>query len=514
MGLRNLILVLGDQLDPRSPALDGFDAEKDLVWMAELSEESEHVWSHKARTTLFLSAMRHFGRTLEGRALPLRYLRLGDHPYSGFSDALSAEIALLGPRRLLVLHPGDYRVLRQLEQVASHAGLPLEIRNDRQFLIGLEDFRGWAKERKSLRLEHFYRYMRRRHKILMDGKDPEGGSWNFDKENRKHFGRKGPGMIRAPVSFPPDTITRGVIADVEDHFPDHPGSLDRFDWPVTPEQANEALTDFVTHRLPAFGPYQDALWTGETYLYHSRLSAAMNLGLISPQCVIDAAVEAYRRGTAPLTSVEGFVRQILGWRELVRGLYWTEMPGYVERNSLDAHEPLPAFFWSGETEMHCLAETIGQTLEHGYAHHIQRLMVTGLFALLFGVEPRQIHAWYLAVYVDAVEWVELPNVLGMSQFADGGLLASKPYVASGKYIQRMSNFCTHCRLNPADATGEAACPFTTLYWSFLMRHEDRFRDHPRAGMQWRNLARLDAKERAAIQSRANIIKRRLQSTAR
>ena len=229
--------------------------------------------------------------------------------------------------------------------------------------------------------------------------------------------------------------------------------------------------------------------------------------------MIDAAVAAYQRGTAPLASVEGFVRQILGWREFVRGLYWTYMPDYVEQNSLGAHEPLPAFFWSGKTDMHCLAETIGQTLDHGYAHHIQRLMVTGLFAILLGVEPRQVHAWYLAVYVDAVEWVELPNVLGMSQFADGGLLASKPYVASGKYIQRMSNYCTHCRFNPADATGETACPFTTLYWDFLMRHEDRFGNHPRAGLQWRNLARLDAEQRTAIQRHADTIKRRPGSSA-
>ncbi len=265
----------------------------------------------------------------------------------------------------------------------------------------------------------------------MDGKDPEGGAWNFDKENRKIFGRKGPSMVPSPASFAPDAITRAVIADVEQQFPDHPGSLAHFDWPVTPPQAKEALQDFVTHRLPTFGPYQDALWTGRT-------------------------------------------------------------------------------------DMRCLAETIGQTLEYGYAHHIQRLMITGLFALLLGFEPRQVHAWYLAVYtlnfkvyVDAVEWVELPNVPGMSQFADGGLMASKPYAPSGKYVQRMSNYCEHCPYDPNEATGESACPFTTLYWDFLMRHEARFKDHPRAGLQWRNLSRLDAEKRAAIRCRAEVLKDKL-----
>lgn len=509
MGLRKLVLVLGDQLDPRSLALEDFDADSDLVWMAELREESEHVWSHKARTALFFSAMRHFADRLSERGMPVRYLRIGAHPYTGFRDALEAATAAERPRRLVVVEPGDHRVLSQLREAASSAGLPLEVRRSRHFLIDLPEFRDWAEGRKGLRLEHFYRYTRRRTGVLMQGKDPEGGAWNFDKENRTTFGRRGPGVIPAPASFPPDAVTKTAIADVQRHFPDHPGSLARFDWPVTPEQAEAALKDFVENRLPAFGPYQDALWSGETYLYHSRLSAAMNHGLLSPRAAVDAAVAAYRSGAAPLASVEGFVRQIIGWREFVRGLYWTRMPGYLDMNSLDAHQPLPGFYWTGETHMRCLAETIGQTLEYGYAHHIQRLMVTGLFALLLGVEPRQVHAWYLAVYVDAVEWVELPNVLGMSQFADGGLMGSKPYVATGKYIQRMSNYCGQCRYNPAEATGESACPFTTLYWDFLMRHEARFRDHPRAGLQWRNLDRLEEEKRAAIRRRAATFKAQL-----
>jgi deoxyribodipyrimidine photolyase-related protein len=509
MGLRDLVLVLGDQLDSQSSVFDGLDADSDQIWMAELREESEHVWSHKARTALFFSAMRHFANTLKQRGLPVRYLRIGAHPFTGFGDALEAAIAAERPQRLVVVEPGDHRVLTRLHEAASGARLPLEVRRNRQFLIALPEFQHWAEGRKGLRLEHFYRYTRRRTGVLMQGKDPEGGAWNFDKENRKTFGRRGPGVIPAPACFPPDAVTKTAIADVQRHFPDHPGSLARFDWPVTSEQAEAALNDFLENRLASFGPYQDAFWSGEAYLYHSRLSAAMNLGLLSPRTAVDAAVAAYRSGAAPLASVEGFVRQIIGWREFVRGLYWTRMPEYLDMNSLDARQPLPGFYWTGETDMRCLAETIGQTLELGYAHHIQRLMVTGLFALLLGVEPRQVHAWYLAVYVDAVEWVELPNVLGMSQFADGGLMGSKPYAASGKYIQRMSNYCGQCRFNPAEATGESACPFTTLYWDFLMRHETRFRDHPRAGLQWRNLSRLDEGKRAAIRRRARALKDQL-----
>ena len=437
--MRNLVIVLGDQLDPQSSAFDGFDTCNDVVWMAELPEESQHVWSAKSRIVLFLSAMRHFADTLSARDYPTRYLRLGKHRFSNFAEALRDEIHSKRPEGLVVVEPGDHRVLMQLKNAAKEAGLPIDVRPDRHFLLDLDSFDRWAEGRKQLRLEHFYRFMRQRTGVLMDDGKPIGGTWNFDRENRRSFGKSGPGAIPPPLSFSPDALTQDVMVDVERHFSGHPGSLAYFDWPVTAENAAEALADFVTHRLPSFGPFQDACWTAEPYLYHSCLSAAMNLKLISPQTVIEAAVDAYTQRRVPLASVEGFVRQIIGWREFVRGIYWRHMPGYLDANSLDAHQPLPAFYWTGETDMHCLAETLRQTLDYGYAHHIQRLMITGLYALLLGVEPRRVHEWYLAVYVDAVEWVESPNVLGMSQFADGGLFSSKPYVASGKYIQRMSN---------------------------------------------------------------------------
>jgi deoxyribodipyrimidine photolyase-related protein len=343
----------------------------------------------------------------------------------------------------------------------------------------------------------------------MDGDQPVGGAWNFDHDNRGSFGKEGPPPIAPPREFPPDAVTSDVLACVARKFADHPGDLAAFDWPVTRGDALAALDDFLMHRLPHFGQYQDAMWTGAPYLYHSRLSAALNLKLLNPREVVAAAEQAYRAGRAPLAAVEGFVRQILGWREYVRGIYWTTMPDYAQRNALGADAPLPAFYWTGETDYACLRDAIGQTLRLGYAHHIQRLMVTGLFALLLGVDPRHVHAWYLAVYVDAVEWVELPNTLGMSQFADGGLMASKPYAATGKYIERMSNYCRGCRFDPAVRVGPDACPFTTLYWDFLQRHRDLLLANPRMKLQVRNLERSTANELAAVRRQAAELRRRL-----
>jgi deoxyribodipyrimidine photolyase-related protein len=358
-------------------------------------------------------------------------------------------------------------------------------------------------------MEFFYREMRRRYGVLMAGAQPEGGEWNYDSENREAFGKQGPGLAPAPVSFLPDALTQQVLDEVGEMFEQHPGQLEHFDWPLTPGQAEQALQDFLDNRLPDFGRFQDAMWTAQPYLYHSRLSLALNLKLIHPRRVIAAAEDRYRAGQAPLAAVEGFIRQILGWREYVRGVYWLHMPGYAAMNALDAHQPLPRFYWTGDTDMQCLRAVIRQTLEYGYAHHIQRLMVTGLFALLWSVEPRQVHEWYLAMYVDAVEWVELPNTLGMSQYADGGIMASKPYAATGKYIQRMSNYCTGCRYDPAVSTGDRACPFTTLYWDFLLRHEERLHANPRMLMQVRNLARLSPEQRTKIQFQAEKLRESL-----
>jgi deoxyribodipyrimidine photolyase-related protein len=507
--VRHLVVVLGDQLDHASRAFDEFDARLDCVWMAEVAAESEHVPSHKARTALFLSAMRHFRDELQARGFPLEYRELGAHAERSLHDALQTDLERLRPARVVLVQPGEHRVAQAIATAAAAAGIDCETRPDTHFFITPAEFASWARGRRELRLEHFYRWMRRRSGLLMDGDQPAGGRWNFDAENRGAFGAAGPGWLPAPIPFPPDQTTQAVLARVEQMFRGHVGQLDRFDWPVTRTEALAALEDFIARRLPQFGHWQDALWQGEPWLYHSRLSAALNLKLLTPREVCAAAERAYREGRADIGSVEGFIRQILGWREFVRGIYWREMPGYVERNALGAAQRLPAFYWTGETDLACLRETIGQSLAFGYAHHIQRLMVTGLFALLWGVRPQEVHEWYLAVYVDAVEWVELPNTLGMSQFADGGLLASKPYAATGKYIARMSNYCSGCRYQPEQAHGADACPFTTLYWDFLARHRERFARHPRLALQVRNLDRLAAAERAAIAARASELRQTL-----
>jgi len=508
--LRHLVVVLGDQLDLDAAAFDGFDATQDAVWMAEVAEESTHVWSSKPRSVMFLAAMRHFALALRSAGRPLHYVALDDAGNRGsLSAQLQADIERLKPRGLVMTAPGDWRVLQALKDLSQAQGLPLDIREDRHFFCSVREFAAHARGRKSLRMEYFYREMRKRHGVLMqdaDPEQPEGEQWNFDVDNREAFGAAGPGAVPPRAAFEPDAITREVIALVQSRLATHPGRLESFAWPVTREQALVSLQRFVTDRLPLFGQFQDAMWPGEPWLYHAHLGAALNLKLLRPREVVDAAVAAYRAGRAPLASVEGFVRQILGWREYVRGIYWTRMPAYGELNALDAQEDLPAWFWTGDTEMACLRDALQQTLDHGYAHHIQRLMVTGLFALMYGVRPQQVHAWYLAVYVDAVEWVELPNTLGMSQYADGGLMASKPYVATGKYIQRMSPHCKGCRYDPAKRTGDDACPFTTLYWDFLLRHETALAGSPRMALQVKNVARLDGAQRQAVRQRAIAIR--------
>ena len=511
--MRHLILVLGDQLDPDASVYDGLDPAQDAVWMAEVAEESTHVWSHRARIALFLAAMRHHRDALRARGFSVHYRALEAHAAPSLAAALAEDLTRLAPRAVRWTKAGDWRVEQALRAVVAAAGLPLEQLPDRHFYATPDEFAAWAAGRRELRLEFFYRWMRQRHGVLMHAGKPVGGRWNFDAANRGSFDARGPGLLPTPLSFAPDAVTRDVLALVARRFPGHPGALDTFDWPVTPAQAQAALDDFIARRLPTFGRYQDAMWSGEPWLYHSRLAAAMNLRLLPASAAVDAAMAAWQRGAAPIAAVEGFVRQILGWREYVRGLYWLRMPGYLDDNALGADAPLPAFYWSGDTDYVCLREAIGQTLRHGYAHHIQRLMVTGLFALLLGVRPRAVHAWYLAVYVDAVEWVELPNVLGMSQYADGGVMASKPYVASGKYIQRMSNYCSGCRYRPDQAIGAQACPFTTLYWDFLARHRERFAAHPRSALQWRSLERLDPVQRAAIAAQAQALRARLASPA-
>jgi deoxyribodipyrimidine photolyase-related protein len=508
--VRNLALVLGDQLDAEARALRELDPEKDAVLMMEVRQEAEHVPSHRQRTVLFLSAMRHFALELLRRGLRVRYIRLESPQNSGdFYGEISRAVEVLTPQSLSVTHPGEWRVLETLKRWESDHDLPLTIYPDEHFTATAREFETWAEGRKELVMEYFYREQRRRLGVLVDDRGrPQGGRWNYDSENRDPF----KGAPEPPRRYSPrtDDVTREVIDLVQRRFPDAPGRLEHFTWPVTRNQAKRALRDFIDHRLELFGRYQDALWLGEPFLYHSTISSCLNLKLLRVEECIDAALEALEGGRAPLQSVEGFIRQIIGWREFIRGVYWREGAGYRRRNRLGQTGSLPELYWTGETDMVCLRESIGQVLEHGYGHHIQRLMVTGNFALTAGVRPREVADWYLGLYVDGVDWVTAPNTVGMVMHADGGVVGTKPYASSGRYIQRMSNYCTSCRYDPGRRSGSgsgdgegAACPFTTFYWDFLARHRKTFRGNRRMAMALRNLDRMGREEVEALSRHAS-----------
>lgn len=508
--MRNLILILGDQLDHKSAVFDDFDAGSDVVWMAEVAEEMTYVWSHKLRIAFFLSAMRHFRNELRNRKYTVAYRDLQETFPNGreesFFDALSEDAQRLKPKRLIVVQPGDLRVQTQLQTCADNLGIELEIRPDRHFFCSPDDFADYARGRKSLRLEYFYRDLRRQHNVLMaSAKEPVGGKWNYDHDNRESFGKAGPAEIPPPKKFRPDNITKDVMTLVNRLFSGHPGSLEHFNLPVTRRQARQLLQQFIDDILPDFGRWEDAMWTDEAFLYHSRLSTPLNVKLLNPRECVDAAVHAYRCQEAPLNSVEGFVRQILGWREFVRGVYWLRMPDYVDMNHLDHQSDLPSFFWDGKTDMQCVRQSMQHVINHGYSHHIHRLMVLGNFSQLWGVHPRRFHEWHMAMYLDAIDWVSLPNTLGMSQYGDGGVVGTKPYCSSGNYINKMSNFCKNCRYDYRKRIGSEACPFTTLYWEFLDRHYEKLRHNPRMKFPMRNLEKIrqQPEEVRQIRERAN-----------
>lgn len=496
-----LRLVLGDQLSDDLTALTGLDPERDIVLMMEVEAETTYVRHHKQKIVLVLSAMRHFAEALRARGVTVDYVTLDAPENTGsFTTELQRAVARHRPSRVVMTEPSEWRVRAMAEAWESAAGLPVEIRDDTRFFASHDRFAAWARGRRGWRMEHFYREMRREHGFLMEGDAPAGGEWNYDQENRKRLpARAVPPQRRR---FPPDATTRAVISLVEDRFANHFGDLAAFGWPVTRADALRALDDFIAHGLPSFGDYQDAMKAGAPFLFHSLLSPALNIGLLSPREVCRAAEAAWRSGAAPLNAVEGFVRQILGWREYVRGVYGALMPDYAERNALGATRRLPAFYWTGDTEMRCLREAIGSTAKHAYAHHIQRLMVTGNFALLAGIAPREIEQWYLAVYADAFEWVEMPNTLGMAVFADGGQMASKPYAASGAYIDRMSDLCGGCAYDVKQKTGPQACPFNYLYWAFLIRQTDKLAGNQRLAMPYRTLAGWPPERKAAILAEA------------
>lgn len=510
--MRNLVLIFGDQLSHQISALDRFDKTEDRAWMAEVDDEATKVWCHKTRLVFFFSAMRHFRDSLREKGFELDYHELTKDSSKdlgkSFAEVLERSIRKLKPKGVVLTEPGDWFVREAIVAKCEELKVPIDIRIDRHFYCGVEEFRDWSSGKKMLVLEHFYRWIRKKHRVMMDqeGK-PVGGEWNFDKENRKSFGKSGPQDIKPVKRFAPDATTKTVIQMVNSRFADHPGSCEEFAYPVTTEQAKQSLKDFISNRLPKFGDYQDAMWTDTEFLNHSRISAVLNVHLLDPFEVVNAAIDALEDGKAPINCVEGFVRQVIGWREYVRGIYWTLMPDYVERNALECEErDVPQSFWDGETEMNCVREAMKPVLKHSYAHHIQRLMVLGLFAQLLGVHPRKFHDWHMAMYADAIDWVSLPNTIGMSQHADGAVVGTKPYCASGNYVDRMSNYCGDCKFKPKEAIAEDACPITTLYWDFLDRHRARFEKNGRMKFQFNNLAKKASEDLVQIRLKADQIR--------
>ena len=502
--MKTLRLVLADQLSETLPSLQDMDKAHDIVMLCEVMAEATYVKHHKKKIAFLFTAMRHFAEELKAKGINVRYICLDDDNNLGsFDGEVRRAIGELNPTDLVVTEAGEYRVLQIMRDWQQTLGIPVRILEDSRFLASHTEFSTWAQDKKQLRMEFFYREMRRKYNILMniDGK-PVGGEWNYDKENRNPL--KSGAAIPKRISHKKSAITQEVLKLAENRFTDHFGTLEPFHYAVTREQALLELAHFIDTVLPKFGDFQDAMLAGEPYLFHSLISTYLNAGLLLPLEVCRAAEMAYHSGKAPLNAVEGFIRQILGWREYIRGIYWHFMPEYGERNTLNATTPLPSFYWTGETHMACMREAISHTKEHAYSHHIQRLMVTGNFAMLAGLDVREVQEWYLAVYSDAYEWVEMPNTLGMALFGDGGIVASKPYAASGKYIHRMSNYCEKCKYDPEVMTGENACPFNALYWDFLSRHEDKFRENQRMPYVFSTWDKFGEEKQQAIRTQAKL----------
>ena len=495
--MSTLRLILGDQLTPDISSLRDADKSNDIILLCEVFDEAVYVKHHQKKIAFLFSAMRHFAAKLSESGWHVDYVRLDQKGNShSFSGEVARAVARHEPQGVIVTCPSEWRVLEEMRNWETTLPCAVELRDDDRFYCTLDEFASWAEGRKQLRMEYFYRELRRKTGILMSENEPIGGQWNYDAENRG----RAPDDLEVPkhTSFAPDDITNEVLHLVENRFGAHFGTLRPFEFAVTHEQAAYVLDRFIAERLPLFGIYQDAMVEGEAFMFHAHIGLYLNCGLLSPQQAIIAAENAYHAGAAPLNATEGFIRQILGWREFVRGLYWLKMPNYADQNALEAHRPLPAFFWTADTKMNCLKQCVSETRDHAYAHHIQRLMVLGNFALLAGLSPKDVNEWFMIVYADAYEWVELPNVSGMALYADGGVLASKPYASGGAYIERMSNYCRSCHYNVKQKTGEQACPFNYLYWDFLIRHQDRLSSNARMGMMYRTLSKMTDEKRATI----------------
>jgi deoxyribodipyrimidine photolyase-related protein len=495
--MTNLHVILSDQLSDSISCLEGYDPANDTIFMCENFDDMTNVKHHKKKIAFLLSAMRHFAEELKQKGYKVEYRKLNDKNHAG---SLKGEVGRFLKnhlvKRIIITHPSEYRSFKDIQGWKKAFKIPVEIREDDRFYCTQEEFAKWAKDRKQLRMEYFYREMRKKHSILMKSSEPIGGKWNYDAENRKppKEGLK----IPSPYSKKPDKITEEVIKLVAKSFSSHFGDLEPFYFAVTRSQALDALKLFIKERLSNYGDYQDAMIENKPWMFHSHLSFYINCGLLLPKECIQAAEDAYKKKKAPLNAVEGFIRQILGWREYVRGIYWLKMPKYSKENFFKAKRNLPDFYWTAKTKMNCLHQCISETQQNAYAHHIQRLMVLGNFALLAGIDPEQVNEWFLIVYADAYEWVELPNVSGMILFADGGYLASKPYAAGGSYINKMSNYCKNCSYKVTEKNGANACPFNYLYWDFLQRNRDQLQSNQRIGMMYKTLDRMGEEKKKTI----------------
>lgn len=503
--MKTLRLILGDQLDPMHPWYEC--VQDDVLYvMMEMRQETDYVLHHAQKIIAIFAGMREFARQLINAGHQVCYLKIDDtRNLQTLIANLEAVLAQSGAQRFEWQAPDEYRLDQQLDHWFAESELQGGKITSAHFMSNRLEARKLFEGKKQWRMETFYRQMRQKHGVLLepDG-NPVGGQWNFDADNRKPW--------RGNPSEPDDprpkhnhsalwrTIQSAGVTSFGEPCADH------FRWPLNRAEALQQMQHFMSRVLPFFGDFQDAMSAQATRLFHSQLSFALNVKMLNPREVIAAAESQWRNGHAPLPAVEGFIRQILGWREYIRGVYWAHMPGYDENNALQHTQPLPEWFWTGKTGMHCMANSIGNSLQSAHAHHIQRLMVIGNFALLAGLDPKQLHQWYLGIYIDAFEWVELPNTLGMSQYADGGLLASKPYAASAAYIHKMSDYCKGCQYQRSERIGDKACPFNALYWDFHLRHEKRLSRNPRIGMVYRNLARMGTEEITAIQQQAAHIK--------
>ncbi len=487
------VWILGDQLLARHPALPPA-GEPTTVLLIESRQRSQKLPYQRKRLVLLFSAMRHYAAELEGQGYQVDYVRAAT-----FRDGWREHLARHRPARIVTMAAAAYPGRRFHASLAEKLDIPVEVLPNTQFLVEQYNPIPEPEAGKLYVMENFYRAMRRRFDLLMEGDEPTGDRWNFDRENRQRLPEDD--EPPSPLTFDPDALTRQVMAEV-DALPRGVGRVEGFAYAVTRAQALAAWDDFRVRRLARFGDYEDALTRRSHAVYHSVLSPYLNLGLLEPLTLARGAEEAYRAGQAPLNAVEGFIRQIVGWREFMYWQYWRQMPGMLDQNAWEATRPLPAFAWDGATDMACLQYAVARALDAGYNHHIERLMVLSNFFLLAGVEPRAVNDWFMSLYIDATEWVMPPNVIGMGLHADGGLTATKPYIASANYINKMGDHCPACRFNHRQRHGPDACPFNFLYWNFILQHEEKLRANPRTGRNVLNLRYLDADERRRVREQA------------